>query len=107
MTHRARPRVHLLTGAPVWEVRRAKAAQAVKFTKRQKAARKPLLKLMADLQAAVRGGDWRTARTLRSAAWDAVGQLADDLTREERKKLWEHKLQILAGEDRARRAKRQ
>lgn len=44
MTHRSRPRVHLLTGGPDWEQRQT-AVKSVPFTKRQKEARKPLLAL--------------------------------------------------------------
>lgn len=103
MTYRGRPRVRLLTGGPPWEERRARTPQPTKFTKRQRAARKPLLKLMAELDAAIRKGDWRAARVARSAAWDEIGRLSDELTRAEKKKLWEYKQRILAGEDRARR----
>lgn len=103
MTHRGRPRVHLLTGGPTWEVRRATPPTSAKFTKGQKAAREPLLKQMAELDAAVKRSDWRAARAARAAAWDEIGRLSDDLTREERKKLWEHKQRILAGEAQARR----
>ncbi|MFD5875723.1 hypothetical protein [Streptomyces sp. NPDC060322] len=95
--------MHLLTGGPVWEQRKAKLQQQAKFTKRQKDARRPVLKLMRDLEAAVKKRDWRAARTARSAAWNEIGRLADDLTREERKKLWEYKHLITAGEDQDRR----
>ncbi|MFF3896417.1 hypothetical protein ACFYY3_25230 [Streptomyces sp. NPDC001812] len=101
MTHRARPRVHLLTGGPAWEERRAKPQQS-KFTKKQKLAREPLNKAMNQLSEAVARQDWRAARTARSAAWDEVNKLVDELTREERKKLWEYKQRILAGEARKR-----
>lgn len=97
MARNSRPRVHLLTGGPAWEERRA-APKQVGFTKGQKAARKPLNKLMAELDAAVNRQDWRAARATRSAAWDEVNKLADDLTREERQKLWKCKHRILAGE---------
>ncbi|WP_222109269.1 hypothetical protein [Streptomyces cupreus] len=68
------------------------------FTKSQKAARKQLTELMAQLEAAVQRRDWPAARTARSAAWDEVNRLADNLTHEERKKLWTHKQRILTGE---------
>ncbi|MFC9757143.1 hypothetical protein [Streptomyces sp. NPDC056921] len=58
---------------------------------------------MAELDAAVKRSDWRAARAARSAAWDEIGRLSDDLTREERKRLWEHEQRILAGEAQARR----
>ncbi|MFI9618178.1 hypothetical protein ACIG8S_04590 [[Kitasatospora] papulosa] len=95
--------MHLLTGGPAWEQRKVKLPQQAKFTKRQKEARKPVLKLMRELEAALKKRDWRAARAARSAAWDEVGRLADDLTREERKKLWECKHLITAGEDQDRR----
>ena len=77
MTHRARPRVHLLTGGPSPEERRALAAQGrggrpASFTKRQKQARKPLLRSMNELSEAVKRGDWHAARIARAAAWDEV-----------------------------------
>ncbi|MEU9405125.1 hypothetical protein AB0E08_05360 [Streptomyces sp. NPDC048281] len=102
MTHRARPRVHLLAGGPAWEERRssAKAAQAG-FTKKQKATRKPLNQAMGQLAAAVNRGDWHAARIARAAAWDEVDKLNPDLTREERKKLWEYKQRILAADKRS------
>ncbi|MFE4214200.1 hypothetical protein [Streptomyces sp. NPDC056844] len=102
MARSSRPRVHLLTGGPAWEERRA-APKQVGFTKKQKAARKPLNKLMAELGAAVNRQDWRAARAARSAAWDEVNKLADNLTREEREKLWKYKHRILAGEAQDRR----
>ncbi|MFE5096585.1 hypothetical protein ACFRCI_41315 [Streptomyces sp. NPDC056638] len=105
MVHRSRPRVHLLTGGPDWEQRRA-TVKSVPFTKRQKEARKPLLALMEELREAVERGDWASARAARSAAWGEVNRLADNLTTEERKQLWRYKRRIVAGEarDRARRA---
>lgn len=111
MTHRARPRVHLLTGGPAWEERGAlgkpgRAGGPSGFTKRQKAARKPLNRAMNQLAAAVNRRDWRAARTARAAAWDEVDKLNPDLTREERKKLWEYKQRILAGETQDRRSPR-
>ncbi|PPS85385.1 hypothetical protein [Streptomyces sp. MH60] len=107
MTHRSRPRVHLLTGGPDWEQRRA-TVKPVPFSRRQKEARKPLLALMQDLCAAIERGDWASARAARSAAWGEVNRLADNLTTEERKQLWRDKRRIVAGEarDRARRAGR-
>lgn len=106
MTHRARPRVHLLTGGPAWEERRSsgKAKQAG-FTKKQKAARKPLNRAMNQLAAAVNRRDWRAAREARAAAWEEVDKLNPDLTREERKKLWEYKQRILAGDAQNRRSR--
>lgn len=106
MTHRARPRVHLLTGGPAWEERRAKPKQTG-FTKKQKAARKPLNQAMNQLAAAANRRDWRAARIARAAAWDEVDKLNPDLTREERKKLWDYKHRILAGETQDRRSPRQ
>ncbi|MEU9218952.1 hypothetical protein AB0D47_20650 [Streptomyces sp. NPDC048376] len=73
------------------------------FTKRQKLARKPILQALAQLDEAVRLRDWRRARLARTAAWTEVEKLADDLTREERKRLWKYKHQILAGEAQDRR----
>ncbi|MEU3556385.1 hypothetical protein [Streptomyces fragilis] len=107
MTHRSRPRVHLLTGGPNWEQRQA-PAKSVPFSRRQREARKPLLRLMEDLREAVERGDWASARAARSAAWGEVNRLADNLTTEERKQLWQYKRRIVAGEvrDRARRAGR-
>lgn len=102
MTNRGRPRVHLLTGGPAWEERRNRP-KATGFTKRQKLARKPLLQALAQLDEAVRLRDWRRARLARAAAWTEVEKLADDLTREERKRLWKYKHQILAGEAQDRR----
>ncbi|MFG2515412.1 hypothetical protein [Streptomyces sp. NPDC048584] len=46
MTHRSRPRVHLLTGGPDWEQRQA-TVKSVPFSRRQKEARKPLLALFS------------------------------------------------------------
>ncbi|MFF4796647.1 hypothetical protein ACFY2M_45265 [Streptomyces sp. NPDC001276] len=60
----------------------------------------PLNKAMNQLSKAVTRQDWRAARIARSAAWDEVNKLADALTREERKTLWEYKQRILAGEAR-------
>lgn len=112
MTHRARPRVHLLTGGPAWEERRAqgtpgRGARSAGFTKKQRQARKPLLNAMNQLGEAVKREDWRAARIARAAAWDEVDKLNPDLTHEERKKLWEYKQRILAGETRKRRPPRQ
>ncbi|CCK25015.1 hypothetical protein BN159_0636 [Streptomyces davaonensis JCM 4913] len=101
MTNRARPRVHLLTGGPAWEVRRAMPEQPG-FSKRQKEARKPLLQAMSQLSEAVKRRNWRAARAARAAAWDEVDKLIPDLTREERKMLWKYKQQIAAGESRDR-----
>ncbi|WAZ26224.1 hypothetical protein STRCI_007778 [Streptomyces cinnabarinus] len=101
MTNRARPRVHLLTGGPTWEVRKAMPDQPG-FTKRQKQARKPLLQAMRRLGEAVKRRDWRAARAARAAAWDEVDKLNPDLTREERQRLWKYKQQIAAGETRDR-----
>ncbi|MGW3800110.1 hypothetical protein [Streptomyces clavifer] len=103
MARSSRPRVHLLTGGPTWEERRA-APKQVGFTKKQKTARKPLNKLMTELGAAVNRRDWRAARAARSAAWDEVNKLADDLTREDREKLWKYKHRIVAGEAQERRS---
>lgn len=106
MTHRGRPRVHLLTGGPAWEERRAtsKARSApARYTKKQRQARKPLLAAMGQLSEAVKRGDWRAARRARAAAWDEVDKLNPELTREERKQLWDYKQRILAGEARRRR----
>lgn len=93
--------MRLLAGGPEWAERKARTQQA-KFTKRQKLARKPLLKAMRQLDSAVVKEDWRTARMARSEAWSEVNKLSDELTREERKKLWELKQRILAGEARER-----
>ncbi|MEU1691917.1 hypothetical protein ABZ590_10255 [Streptomyces hirsutus] len=70
----------------------------IKFAKKQKPARKPLNKAMDQLSEAVARQDWRAARTARSAAWGEVNKLVDEPTREERRKLWEYKQRILAGE---------
>jgi hypothetical protein len=58
---------------------------------------------MAQLGEAVNRRDRCAARMARSEAWDEVNRLADDLTREERKKLWTYKQRILAGETQDRR----
>ncbi|WP_225860916.1 hypothetical protein [Streptomyces triticiradicis] len=58
---------------------------------------------MNQLSQAVSRRDWRAARTARSAAWDEVNKLDHELTREERKKLWQYKQQIVAGEAQDRR----
>jgi hypothetical protein len=58
---------------------------------------------MNQLGEAVKRGDWRAARIARAAAWDEVDKLNPDLTHEERRKLWEYKQRILAGEARKRR----
>lgn len=98
MTRSQLNRVRFVTGGPVRQ-----NPKAAGFTKSQKAARKPLLGLMGELGAAVKRRDWPRARTLRSAAWNEVDKLADELTIEERKRLWKYKHQILAGEAQDRR----
>lgn len=104
MTHRGRPRVRFLTGGPTWDERQAKPKPGPpRFTKKQRAARKPLLVAMERLRDAVKARDWRAARTARASAWDEVDKLDPELTREERKKLWDYKQRILAGEARERR----
>lgn len=108
MTHRARPRVHFVTGGPTWDERHSAPKgqprrTKKRFTKKQKAARRQLVEVMDELGAAVRRRDWRAARAARSAAWVEVKGLADDLTRDERQELGKYKQQILAGEDRDRR----
>jgi hypothetical protein len=103
VTHRARPRARLLTGGPDWETRQAQKNSPPALTKRQKAAKKNLNRHMADLKAAVSRRDWPAARAARSAAWDEIGRLADNLTREERQALWKYKLLIRSGEEQARR----
>ncbi|MBC2907334.1 hypothetical protein [Streptomyces cupreus] len=109
MTHRGRPRVHLLTGGPAWEERRAAPKPGYSkapyrgFSKNQRKARKPLNAIMAQLAEAMKQRDWRAARIARSAAWDEVNKLDEDLTRQERKKLWQYKQSLLAGEAQDRR----
>ncbi|HCA86982.1 MAG TPA: hypothetical protein DEQ61_16735 [Streptomyces sp.] len=105
MTHRARPRVHLLTGGPAWEDRKKKGNEPLKLNKRQKAAKRKLIGRMADLKAAVTRRDWPAARAARSAAWDEIDALVPDLTRNERQALWQYKILIRAGEDQARRGR--
>ncbi|GAA1888558.1 hypothetical protein GCM10009837_08030 [Streptomyces durmitorensis] len=107
MTHRARPRVHFVTGGPTWDERHSQSRGQARnsprhFTKKQKAARKPLNKAMNQLGEAVSRRDWRAARIARSAAWDEVNALNPDLTWEERQKLWQYKQRILAGETKGR-----
>jgi hypothetical protein len=101
MTRSQLNRVRFVTGGPARQ-----NPKAAGFTKQQIAARKPLLKLMGQLGPAVKRGDWPTARALRSAAWDEVSKLADNLTVEERKQLWKYKQRILAGEARERRVRK-
>ncbi|MFB8776662.1 hypothetical protein [Streptomyces broussonetiae] len=100
--NRGRSRAHLTSGGPTGEQRRA-AAGRTGYTRSQQAARAPLLKVMAQLAAAVDRRDWRAARTARSAAWAEADKLADYLTREELSKLGEYRRRILAGEARDRR----
>ena len=107
MTHRPRPRVHLLTGGPAWEERRAKGNSTPQLSKKQKAAKRKLSTHMAELKAAVSRRDWPAARAARAAAWNEVNQLADHLTRDERQLLYKYKLLLRAGEEQARRAPRQ
>lgn len=102
MTSRGRPRVRLTTGGPAWEQRRAKQPQFPGFTKAQKEARRPLKRAMGELSRAIMREDWPAARAARAAAWDEVGKLHPDLTREDRKRLWEYKQSILASEARER-----
>lgn len=104
MTHRQRPRVRFLTGGPTWDERQAKQKPGpLKFTKKERRARKPLLEAMDRLRDAVKARDWRAARAARTTAWDEVKKLDPELTREERKKLGEYKERIHLGEARERR----
>lgn len=53
---------------------------------------------MSQLSEAVARQEGRAVRTARSAAWGEVNKLVGEPTREERRKLWEDKQRILAGE---------
>jgi predicted metalloendopeptidase len=103
MTHRQRPRARFVTGGPTWDERQARANQGPpRLTKKQKAARKPLIQIMDRLADAVKARDWQAARAARRLAWEVVNQLDPALTREERKQLGEYKQRILEGERRHR-----
>ncbi|WP_432062137.1 hypothetical protein [Streptomyces sp. S1] len=98
MTHRGRPRVHLLTGGPAWEERRS-AAQPTprkKLPRKQRDALKQLDASLLGLKAALRHRQLGLARRLRSAAWEQVDLLPAHLTHEQRRDLFRAKLAIQA-----------
>ncbi len=101
MPHRGRPRVHLLTGGPTWEERRA-AAQPTprknkkKLSPKQRASLKQLDASLLGLQVALRHRQLDLALLLRSAAWDQVDFLPAYLTHGHRRMLFEAELAIRA-----------
>ncbi|APE23673.1 hypothetical protein vnz_23370 [Streptomyces venezuelae] len=98
MTHRGRPRVHLLTGGPAWEERRPAAPPTPrkKLPKKQRSALKQLDASLLGLKVALRHRQLGLARQLRSAAWDQVDLLPAHLTYEQRRELFQAKLAIHA-----------
>lgn len=105
MTHRGSPRIRLTAGGPTFKKARAIPGGSPKerrFSKKQRAARKPLDQSWRPLYAAVGRRDWRVARVACSAVSNEINQLAASLTHEDRQLLLEYRQRIVEGEARDR-----
>lgn len=104
MTHRARPRVHLSSGGPMWEDRRKRVNHSLSKGKLSKSERAALRKLDSDLVwlvQALRRRHLSEARRLRRSTWEQVEPLPPHVTRDQRRALWRHKLVLRALERQA------
>lgn len=102
MTSRGRPRVHLFSGGPTWEVRASErhARKALeqqrlkKLTRKHRAALRELDAGLDELRVALRRKELERARSLRSVAWERVERLPQELTGPQRRTLFDCKLLI-------------